>query len=104
VAKSKRKRQRNRGPRGNQPRGAPRERLSAAEREFERAVAEMKRRAQEAHSPDTPPEPVAAMLVEDFENLPSPVGFAQTLQSQGAGGRAMSRPRRSGLLPGASRR
>lgn len=88
MAKSRRKRDRNRGSRGNAPGRAPRQRLTAEEREVELAVAEMKRRAQEALSPDTPPERVATLLVEDFEDLPSPVGFVQTLTESGPSERA----------------
>ncbi len=84
MAKSKPKRQRKRRPGGRPCRWALRERLSAEEREFERAVAEMNRPAQEALSPDTSPERIATLLVEDFEDLPSPVGFVQTLKEHGS--------------------
>jgi hypothetical protein len=86
VAKSRRKRQRKRGP---TPPPAQRRRLSkeeralaAQEREIERALAEIQRRAAEAHAPDTPPEVVAAILAEDFEEMPSPAGFTETLAKQ----------------------
>ena len=41
----------------------------------ELAFAEARRRSEEALSPHTPPERVAALLVEQFENLPSPPGL-----------------------------
>lgn len=44
----------------------------------------MNRRTQEALSPDTSPERIATLLVEDFEHLPSPVGFVQTLKEHGS--------------------
>ncbi len=88
MGKSGRKRQRKRRPQGHPAQRAPRERRPAAELELERATAEIKRRAQEAHSPDTSPERVAAILVEDFGDLPAPVGFAQALRETGSSERA----------------
>jgi hypothetical protein len=86
VAKSKRKRPRKRGPTPPQAQGrrlSEEEReLAARAREIERALAVMERRAAEAHAPDTPPEVVAAILAEDFGEMPSPVGFADTLAKQ----------------------
>jgi len=86
VAKSRRKRQRKRGP---TPPQAQRRRLSEEERELaahkreiERALAEIQRRAAAARAPDTPPEVVAAILAEDFGEMPSPVGFTETLAEQ----------------------
>jgi hypothetical protein len=84
VAKSRRKRQRKRGPRGG-PRRTAQGRVSELEQELEQAVDEKRRRAAEAHSPDTPPERIAQILVEDFGGLPSPVGFAHTLAEQDPG-------------------
>jgi hypothetical protein len=46
------------------------------EREAELAFAEAQRRHEEALSPDTPTERVAALVVEEFEDLPSPRGLA----------------------------
>jgi hypothetical protein len=80
VAKSKRRRKRSRGTRGGDSRGArPPEEL-----EFERLAAQIKRRAQEAHSPDTPASRVAEVLAADFEDMPAPVGFTETLRQQGS--------------------
>lgn len=88
MARSKRRQRRKRGARKSGPRPTPRDRLSQEERERERAIAEVARRAQEALSPDTPPARVATVLVEDFEDLPSPVGLARTLQERGSSERA----------------
>ena len=54
----------------------------------ELAFAEARRRSEEALSPDTPPERVAALLVEEFEDLPSPSGFAVRLGHDGSEERA----------------
>jgi len=78
VAKSKRGRQRKRRRRN----GAPPVRLSAEERAFARAVTEVKRQVEEAHAPDTPPERVAALLLEAFADLPSPRGFGEMLHAR----------------------
>ena len=65
---------------------------SAAEVELERlaelAFAEARRRYEEALSPDTPPERVAALVAEEFEDLPSPPGLAVRLRSDGSEERA----------------
>jgi len=86
VAKSKRKRQRKRGPTAPQPQRRrlteEKRELAAQERAIERALAEIQRRAAAAHAPDTPPEVVAAILAEDFAEMPSPVGFTETLAEQ----------------------
>jgi hypothetical protein len=58
------------------------------EHAIDREHAEIERRVREARSPDTAPERVATLLVEDFEDLPSPVGFAQTLVENGSRDRA----------------
>jgi hypothetical protein len=42
----------------------------------ELAFAEARRRSDEALSPDTPPERVASLLVDEFADLPSPLGLA----------------------------
>jgi hypothetical protein len=93
VAKSRRKRQprrRQRGGRTARPGAAsPR---SGAEVELERiaelAFAEARRRADEALSPDTPPERVAELVVEEFEDLPAPAGLAIRLRREGSDERA----------------
>ena len=84
AKKPKRKR---RSPSQRRSGGPPRRHNPAAaasevEAEFARAIDEMQARAVEAQSPATSPERVAALLVEDFEGLPSPVGFAQLLAEQ----------------------
>ena len=67
-------------------------RRSGAELELERvaelAFAEARRRSEEALSPETPPERVAALVVEEFKDLPSPPGFAIRLGREGSGERA----------------
>ena len=95
MAKSKRKRQRRRGRSGGHPaRRAPVPRRSSAEAELERmarlALVEARRRAQEALSAETPPERVAALVVEEFEDLPSPPGLATRLRRDGSEQRARS--------------
>src|ERR1019366_3129137 len=77
VAKSKRKRQqRKRRPGGHPARRTPASLRSPAEIEMEReaelAFPEAQRRYEEALSPDTPTERVAALVVEEFEDLPPP--------------------------------
>ncbi len=89
MAKSRRKRERKRPGRAGRQRPSP-HRPSDLDREIERVAAEIRRRATEAHSPDTPPERVAAILVEDFEGLPSPVGFALILQESGSTERVLA--------------
>jgi hypothetical protein len=97
VAKSRRKRQQRRQRSG----GHPARRTSAPSRspaelelelELERmaelAFAEARRRSEEALSPDTPPERVAALVVEEFEDLPSPPGLAIRLRHDGSEQRA----------------
>jgi predicted Zn-dependent protease len=54
------------------------------ERLAELAFAEARRRYEEAFSPDTPPERVAALVVEEFEDLPSPPGLAVRLRRDGS--------------------
>jgi hypothetical protein len=93
VAKSRRKRQqRRRRPGGHPARRTPAPLRSSAEVELERiaelAFAEARRRSEEALSPDTPPERVAALVVEEFEDLPSPPGLAIRLRSDGSEERA----------------
>jgi hypothetical protein len=89
MAKSKkRKRRRKRGGRRGPQQPAPRKRLTPEEREIEQALAEAERRAREALSPDTPPKRVAELLVEEFDDLPSPVGLALTLRERGSDERA----------------
>ncbi|MEX2448104.1 MAG: hypothetical protein WD404_05095 [Solirubrobacterales bacterium] len=89
MAKSKkRKRRRKRGGRRGPQQPAPRKRLTPEEREIEQALAAAERRAREALSPDTPPKRVAELLVEEFDDLPSPVGLALTLQGHGSDERA----------------
>src|SRR5512144_452720 len=95
VAKSKRKRQRRRGRSGGHPaRRAPAPRRSSAAAELERmaelALVEARQRAEEALSPETPPERVAALVVEEFEDLPSPPGLATRLRRDWSEQRARS--------------
>jgi len=73
MAKRKPRRRRKRA-RVSSPR-TPAARLSAQELEIERLVREARTRAEEAYSPETPVERVAALLVENFERLPSPLGL-----------------------------
>ncbi|MGZ6729469.1 MAG: hypothetical protein ACXVFC_09230, partial [Gaiellaceae bacterium] len=67
-------------------------RRSAAELELEQvaelAYAEARRRSEEALSPDTPPERVAALVVEEFKDLPAPPGLAIRLGRDGSEERA----------------
>ncbi|MGZ6564171.1 MAG: hypothetical protein ACXVH1_32235 [Solirubrobacteraceae bacterium] len=49
---------------------------------------EARRRAEEALSPATPPERVAALVVQEFEDLPSPPGLAIRLRRDGSEERA----------------
>ena len=56
----------------------------------ELAFVEARRRAEEALSPETPPERVAALVVEEFEDLPSPPGLATRLRRDGSEQRARS--------------
>lgn len=56
----------------------------------ELAFVEARRRAEEALSPETPPERVAALVVEEFEDLPSPPGLATRLRRDGSEERARS--------------
>ena len=58
------------------------------EREAELAFAEAQRRSEEALSSDTPTERVAALVVEEFEDLPSPPGLAIRLRRDGSEERA----------------
>src|ERR1035437_4300794 len=93
VAKSKRKRQqRKRRPGGHPARRTPASLRSPAEIEMEReaglALPEAQRRYEEALSPDTPTERVAALVVEEFEDLPSPPGLAIRLRRDGSEERA----------------
>jgi tetratricopeptide (TPR) repeat protein len=93
MAKSKRKRQQRKRRPGGHPGGrAPAPVRSAAEIEMERvaelALAEARRRSEEALSPDTPTERVAALVVEEFEDLPSPPGLATRLRRDGSEERA----------------
>jgi len=93
VAKSKRKRQqRKRRPGGHPARRAPAPLRLPAELELEReaefAFAEARRRYEEALSPDTPTERVAALVVQEFEDLPSPPGLAIRLRRDGSEERA----------------
>ena len=54
----------------------------------ELAFAEARRRSEEALSPDTPPERVAALVVEEFKDLPAPPGLAIRLGRDGSEERA----------------
>ena len=58
------------------------------EREAELVFAEAQRRSEEALSSDTPTERVAALVVEEFEDLPSPPGLAIRLRRDGSEERA----------------
>ncbi|MGH2862290.1 MAG: hypothetical protein ACRDLT_12415, partial [Solirubrobacteraceae bacterium] len=51
-------------------------------------LAEARRRAEEALSPATPPERVAALVVQEFEGLPAPSGLAVRLTREGSEERA----------------
>ena len=84
MAKPKRKRRggSQRRPGGRPPRGRPGAAALEPDAELEHAIEEMQRHAAEAQSPETRPGRVAALMVEDFEGLPSPVGFAQLLAEQ----------------------
>jgi hypothetical protein len=89
VAKSKRRRQqRQRRPGGHPAQRTPAPLRSPAEIELEReaelAFAEAQRRYEETLSPDTPTERVAALVVEEFEDLPSPPGLAIRLRRDGS--------------------
>jgi len=58
------------------------------ERVAELAFAEARRRSEEALSPDTSPERVAALVVEEFKDLPVPPGLAIRLGRDGSEERA----------------
>src|ERR1035437_2765287 len=58
------------------------------EQDAELAFPEALRRYEEALSPDTPTERVAALVVEEFEDLPSPPGLAIRLRRDGSEERA----------------
>ncbi len=93
MAKSKRKRQQHkRRPEGHPARRTQVPLRSSAgidiEREAALALAEARRRYEEALSPDTPPERIAALLVEELEDLPSPPGLAIRLRRDGSEERA----------------
>src|SRR5450755_2102771 len=93
VANSKRKRQQRKRRPGNHPaRRTPAPLRSPAEiemgREAELAFAEAQRRYEEALSPDTPADRVAALVIEEFEDLPSPPGLAIRLRRDGSEERA----------------
>ncbi len=84
VAKSRRKGTRKRQRSGGHPArstAAPQRAAADAEldRLAERALAEARQRMEEAFSPETPPERVAAIVVEQFQELPSPAGLARRL-------------------------
>jgi hypothetical protein len=64
--------------------------VAELERMAELALVEARRRAEEALSPETPPERVAALVVEEFEDLPSPPGLATRLRRDGSEERARS--------------
>jgi len=89
VAKSKRKRRQRRRRAGGHPAGrAPAPSRPSAEVEAER-IAELviegvRRRAEEALAPATPPERVAALVVQEFEDLPAPPGLATRLRRDGS--------------------
>ncbi|MGH2843695.1 MAG: tetratricopeptide repeat protein [Solirubrobacteraceae bacterium] len=59
-----------------------------AERLAELVLAEARRRAEEALSPATPVERVAALVAQEFEGLPAPPGFALRLARDGSEERA----------------
>ena len=93
MGKSKRRRPKH----GHQPSGHPAKAAPApsrgslrvdAERLAELAEAEARRRAEEALSPATPPERVAALVVQEFEDLPAPAGLAVRLTREGSEERA----------------
>jgi hypothetical protein len=95
VAKSRRKRQQRRRGSGGHPAGrgaVPRRSAAELELELERvaelAFAEARRRSEEALSPDTSPERVAALVVEEFKDLPVPPGLAIRLGRDGSEERA----------------
>ncbi|MGI8904575.1 MAG: tetratricopeptide repeat protein [Solirubrobacteraceae bacterium] len=97
MAKSKRRRARKRGPAGSASGDSGGRRRAGApepprlerklQREIEREAAQIARRAQEARDPQTPPERVAELLLAEFEQIPAPVGFAQTLAGDGSSDR-----------------
>ncbi|HLI61428.1 MAG TPA: hypothetical protein VKV21_17360 [Solirubrobacteraceae bacterium] len=82
---SRRKRATRRRRPGGHPATASR---SAAERELEALLEQMRARAIEAQASETPVERVAEIVVEDFEEMPSPVGFVQVLTERGSPERA----------------
>lgn len=89
VAKSKRKRQQRRRRAGGHPAGrAPAPPRPSAEVEAERlaelVIEEVRRRAEEALSPATPPGRVAALVAQEFEDLPAPPGLATRLRRDGS--------------------
>jgi hypothetical protein len=79
MAKPKR-----RGPKQRKrPGGHPARRgMSHEQREFETAAVYIRRRANEAYSPDTPPQRVAEIIVEDFDGLATPVGLTEALSER----------------------
>ncbi|MHB1538181.1 MAG: hypothetical protein ACYCUM_12940 [Solirubrobacteraceae bacterium] len=85
AKKSKRRRARRR-PGGGASRGG-----QASERALVReAVAEIRRRAGEAHDPATPPERVAAILAAEFDGMPAPHCFVRVLAERGSRERAVA--------------
>lgn len=93
MAKSKRRRQKRSrraggNPAGRVPTPARRSVEGETERIAELVFAEARRRAEEALSPATPPERVAALVVHEFEGLPAPPGLALRLKRDGSEERA----------------
>ena len=73
---SKRKRARRRGGERSTPRALVRD-----------VVEEARGRAAEAGDPATAPERVAAIVAEDFDGMPAPLGFVQVLAEWDSRGR-----------------
>jgi hypothetical protein len=86
MAKSKRRREKRRR-RPQRPPARPDQR-SELERELTAELDRLQARAAEAHDPRTPPERIATILIEDFEEVPVPPGFARSLATQGTAERA----------------
>lgn len=88
--KPKRKRQKRGRRTGGHPAGrVPVPAGRSVEEEAKRiAELEARRRTEEALSPTTPPERVAALVVQEFEDLPAPPGLALRLERDGSRERA----------------
>jgi len=59
-------------------------RRSAQELDLDQLVLDVALRAEEAYAPETAVERVAELLVEDFEGMPSPLGFVRRLLEAGS--------------------